>query len=192
MHNEAVTQIIFKTIKPQIMNMDPFNIEKIEEKVILKNYKISGQLLAMAFSGVEIALWDIKGKFLKQPIYNLLGGKYRDKVYFYGSSISRNLNPDEEAEKLREGIQTFGFQAIKFKIGPRMGTGLSVNLDKDEEKVREIREGIGADIHMMVDANSSYTYIQAVQCYERIKAYRIFHFEEPCPYYDIEAYVKLM
>jgi L-alanine-DL-glutamate epimerase-like enolase superfamily enzyme len=191
MNNDAVLPLVLKTIKPALLGWSVFDLEKIEERILKRHYKFSGQLLAMAFSGVEIALWDAKAKYCGQPVYNLLGGRYRERVKFYGSSMSRDLSHAEEAAKLRQGIDRFGFEAVKFKVGPRMGTGLPVNLQQDEEKVRIVREAIGPECRMMVDGNSSYTYSQAVQLFERIRQYDVYHYEEPCPYYDVEAYVKL-
>jgi L-alanine-DL-glutamate epimerase-like enolase superfamily enzyme len=191
MQIETTLQIIQNVVKPQVLGMSPFDGELIEERVMTKHYKISGQLLAMAYSGVEIACWDIRAKAAKQPLYNLLGGKYRQAVPLYGSSMSRDLSHQQEAAKLREGIDKFQFKAVKIKVGPRMGTGLPVNLEDDAAKVKTIRETIGPDIKLMIDGNSSYTYIQAVQFYDKVKQYDLYHYEEPCPYYDIEAYVKL-
>ncbi|MCR8633280.1 mandelate racemase/muconate lactonizing enzyme family protein [Paenibacillus radicis (ex Xue et al. 2023)] len=191
MQVDSVLQIIESVIKPQLIGMDPFDIERIEEKIMRKHYKISGQLLAAAYSGVEIALWDAKAKFLGQPLYNLLGGKYRATIPLYGSSMSRDLSNDQETGKLREGLDRFQFKAVKIKVGPRFGTGLPVDLNEDAEKVRRVREEIGPDCKLMVDGNSSYTYIQAVQLFDKIKQYDIHHYEEPCPYYDVDTYVRL-
>jgi L-alanine-DL-glutamate epimerase-like enolase superfamily enzyme len=188
---EAIVQMIHHVVKPQVIGENPFDIEKIEASVMRKHYKMSGQLLAAAYSGVEIAIWDVKAKFLKQPLHNLLGGVVRDKIPLYGSSMSRDLSHEEEAAKLKEGIEKFHFKAVKIKIGPRFGTGLPVDLDDDAEKVRKVREAIGDKCRLMVDGNSSYSYIQAVQLYDKIKDYDIHHFEEPCPYFDLDAYVRL-
>ncbi|WP_274652675.1 mandelate racemase/muconate lactonizing enzyme family protein [Paenibacillus humicola] len=191
MRSEILADIILQVVKPQVIGRDPFDIERIEEDVMRRHYKISGQMLAAAYSGVEIALWDAKAKYLKQPLYNLLGGKYRETIPLYGSSMSRDLTHEQEVEKLKEGIERFQFGAVKIKVGPRYGTGLPVDLHDDAEKVRRVREAIGPGIRLMIDGNSSYSYIQAVQLYEKVKDCDIHHFEEPCPYFDIEAYVKL-
>lgn len=191
MQIEATLQIIQQVVKPQVLGMSPFDGEKMEERVMKKHYKISGQLLAMAYSGVEIACWDIRAKAAGQPLYNLLGGLYRSSVPLYGSSMSRDLAPEEEARKLKESLERFRFPAVKIKVGPRMGTGLPVRLEEDAAKVRIVREAIGPDVKLMVDGNSSYSFIQAVQLYDKIRPYDIYHYEEPCPYYDVEAYVKL-
>lgn len=118
MQVDAILPIIQTVIKPQVIGQSVFDLEKIEESIMRKSYKISGQLLAMAFSGVEIALWDAKARFLKRPLYNLLGGKYRAEIPLYGSSMSRDLAPEEEAAKLLEGIRQFDFKAVKIKVGP--------------------------------------------------------------------------
>ena len=192
MNNDATNIIIHKNIKPVLIGMNPFDIEKIEEKVMKKNYKFSGQLLAMAYSGVEIALWDLKGKYLNQPIFNLIGGCYRESAEMYGSSMSRDLSIEEECAKVEENIRKYGFKAIKIKVGPRLGNPSSVpDLEPDVEKVRCIREVIGPKCKLIVDGNSSYTYFQALEFYERIKQYDLYIFEEPCPYYDLEAYARL-
>lgn len=188
---EVVPDILHKVIKPIVLGKDPFNTEQIEHAVIAKKYKISGQLLAMAFSGVEMACWDIKGKSLGVPVYQLLGGLFRKELEFYGSSMSRDLSPAEEAAKVAGGIAEYGVRAVKMKVGPRFGTGGLVDLEHDVERVRVMRETIGTGVKLMLDANSSYTYAQAVQFFERVRGYDIFHYEEPCPYYDVEAYVKL-
>jgi L-alanine-DL-glutamate epimerase-like enolase superfamily enzyme len=113
MQIETTLQLIQNVVKPEVLGMSPFDGELIEERIMTKHYKISGQLLAMAYSGVEIACWDIKAKAAKQPMYNMLGGKYRQAVPLYGSSMSRDLTYQQEAAKLREGIDKFQFKAVK-------------------------------------------------------------------------------
>lgn len=188
----AVLRELFATvIRPAVLGMDPFMAEAIEERVLRRHYKLSGQLLAAAYSGLDIALWDLRARFLGQPVYNLLGGGYRDSVPLYASSMSRDLAPAQEAAKLAAAIDRRGFGAVKVKVGPRYGTGGPVDLEADAEKVRAVRAAIGSAVRLMIDANGSYTYIQAVQLYQRVERYGIHHFEEPCPYRDIEAYVRL-
>ncbi len=184
-------QIFATVIRPAAVGMDPFMAEAIEERVLRRHYKMSGQLLAAAYSGLDIALWDLRARYLGQPAYNLMGGRYRDRVPLYGSSMSRDLPPAAEAAKLAAAIRRHGFRAVKIKVGPRYGTGQPVDLQADEDKVRAVRAAIGPDVHLMLDGNSSYSYIQAVQLYHRVERYGVHHFEEPCPYADIEAYVRL-
>ncbi len=188
---EVLPSLVQQVIKPLVVGLSPFDIDKIEHAVMTKKYKISGQLLAMAFSGVEMACWDAKARFLGQPVYNLLGGRFRDSVEFYGSSMSRDLSPEDEAAKVKDSIDRYGVNAVKMKVGPRYGSGEPVDLEGDVLRVLVMREVIGPSIKLMLDANSSYTYTQAVQFFEKVRQYDIFHYEEPCPYYDVESYIKL-
>lgn len=191
MHNEAVEVLVGTTIEPTIKGMRIHDLEAIEEAVMKRHYKYSGQLLAMAFSGVEVGIWDARGKALGLPIHDLMGGRYRDSVRLYGSSLSRHLSNDEEARKLRAAIEDYGFGAVKFKVGPRMGSGKSVDVIEDARKVRAMREVVGPDIRLMVDANGSYNIAQAIEFCRRISEYQVYHLEEPLPYSDVESYKRL-
>ncbi len=191
MDRHSISQIIHKRLKPKLVGMNVFDSEKIEEAALTKNYKISGQLLAMAYSGIDIALWDIKGKYLKQPVYNLLGGLYRDSIDFYGSSLSRDLSVEMECMKISQCIQDYGFHAVKIKVGRRMGNNDLLDFDHDIDKIKAIRETIGDKCKLMLDANGSFTFFQAEQFYRRIEKYDILQYEEPCCYFDQDAYAKL-
>ena len=193
MYPAVAVDIIKRIIEPAVIGMSIFDINSITEKAFKSRYKIYGQLLAMSFSGVELALWDAQGKALGQPVYNLLGGLYRNKVEYYASSMSRDLSPAEEAEKVVSPVREFGFKALKIKVGSRMGHlgGKIVDNKNDAEKVRLVREAVGPDIVLMLDGNSSFTWFQALQFYDLIQKYNIAIFEEPCPFTDIESHAKL-
>ncbi|MCY0878932.1 MAG: mandelate racemase/muconate lactonizing enzyme family protein [Firmicutes bacterium] len=191
MRPKILAEVLREIIRPQALGTDPFAGEWLEERIMAQHYKLSGNLLAAAYSGFDIALWDVRGKFLKQPVYNLLGGRYRPKVALYGSSMSRHLPPQEEALKARNAVEQGGFSAIKIKVGPRYGTGQPVDLDQDVAKVAAVREAIGPDIKLMIDANGSYTVAEAIALYRRIRDLDIYFFEEPCPYCDLNAYAAL-
>lgn len=192
MNVRATASMIVHDLKPMLIGRHASDISALARDMLKKNYKISGQLLSMAISGIEIALWDILGKSCNKPLYALLGGKVRDKIHYYGSSMSRDLSPEAEADKLQNAIDKFGFRAVKFKLGVRMGNDSDVyDLRKDVERVRTIRKRLGDDILLFVDGNSSYSVTQAIWLYERIKEFDIALFEEPCPYTDIDAYRQL-
>ena len=189
MNIPATTLIIHQFLRPLLIGKDPANITALEQEMMRRNYKFAGQLLGMACSGIELALWDIKGKVSGLPLHILLGGKINDPVSYYGSSMSRNLTPDAEADKLQEAIDNHGFRAVKFKLGSRMGIGSGiVDVRTDAERVEIIRKRLGWDVLIMVDGNSSFNASQAVELYERISQYDIAAYEEPCPYTDIAAY----
>ena len=193
MDPELTAQIVSKRFRDVLIGKDPHDVNRLQEDCLVGNrgYKIAGQLMSMAYSGIDIALWDIMGKAAGQPVYNLLGGKYRDKILLYGSSMSRDLSIADEMTKLKGGLDKFGFNAVKIKVGPRMDNHRVIpDLDYDEAKVRATRELIGPKRKLLVDVNSSYTYSQAITFAKRIEKYDIFQYEEPCPFYDLESYKK--
>ena len=188
----VTAQIVRDNLKPRLLGLDPFDVETAEKRAITGNYKIRGQLLAMSWSGVELALRDIQGKALGMPVYRLLGGRCRDEVEFYASSMDRSAPPQVEAENMARLVEEMGVSACKIKIGGRIGSTADIpDLDQDAEKVRLVREAIGPKIRLILDCNSSYTLSQALLLWSKIEKYDIYHFEEPCPYWDVRAYKTL-
>lgn len=171
-----------------LIGQDIFNAAEIERRCLRQHYKYSGQLLAMTFSGIDMALWDLRGKAVGLPLYALFGGKCRDSVPMYASSMTRNLSIQQECEKIAHAVREGGFGCVKIKIGPRMGTQEILDIRSDIQKVRAVRETIGEARELMVDANSAYTAAQAVQLHKLLEPYRILVYEEPCSYEDLEAY----
>ena len=188
MNIKVIPYIIINVLKPIILGQDPFNLEKIFEDIFVKTYKIRGRLIFMAFSGIEIALWDIIGKVLKLPVYKLLGGAYRTNIKVYASFMRRDQSPIEVAERA-EYFASLGFKAIKIKIGKRWG--FDSLPDEAIETVKEVRRAIGDEIDIMVDCNSAYSAPRAIQIGRKLEEYNIFHFEEPVPEYDIESLKKV-
>lgn len=187
----VLAEIYRRIIRPEALGCDPFRAEELERRILGGHYKMSGNLLAAAYSGFEIALWDLRGRYLGQPCYNLMGGAVREQMPLYGSSMSRHLAANEEAAKVRSAVDRFGFRAVKIKTGPRYGTGQSVDLDADEAKIRAVRSAVGSRIGLMIDGNGSYSVAQAVALVGRVRDVGLLYFEEPCPYSDRAAYRQL-
>ncbi len=99
MHPRLVAETINSALKPIIIGRDLFDIEKISEDVFIETYKFRGRLVFMAFSGIEVAIWEAIGKALKLPIYKLLGGEYRKNIKVYVSFMHRDQSPKEIAER---------------------------------------------------------------------------------------------
>jgi len=170
---------------------DPFDIEAIVEDLSVRPYKIAGQSHAMAVSGVEIALWDIMGKALQVPIYKLLGGAYRKRIRMYASSMRRDISPRDEADRLARLVEEKGFTAVKVRVGQTYGFDADAAPGRSVAVVREVRKRLGDDIEIMVDGNSCFRAPRAIQLGRRLEEYNVFHFEEPCPYTDLDATAKV-
>lgn len=139
-----------------------------------------------ALSAVDIALWDIKGKALKLPVSKLLGGTYRDKARVYATGLYEPQNVPSVKDALVDealGYKKDGFSAMKLKIG--------YGIETDMSYVMAVREAIGDDVLLMVDANHAYNAAEAIRLARKMERYDVYWFEEPVPPEDIDGYVEV-
>jgi len=191
MNGRVVAAHVEHSLAPFAIGRDPFDIEAIVEAMLVRTYKIAGQTQAMAISGIEIALWDIMGKALEVPIYKLLGGAYRKSIRMYASSMRRDISPEEEAERMARLVEERGFTAVKVRVGKTYGFDADAAPGRSIAVVREVRQRLGDDVQIMVDGNSCFTPPRAIELGRRLEEYTIFHFEEPCPYTDLDSTAKV-
>ena len=160
-----------------LVGANPFEIEKLWSLMYRNAFWRGGPVLCGALSGVEHALWDIKGKALGVPVYELLGGRYRHKVRVY-TWIHGNT-PEacaEAALRLREA----GWRALKFCPFDGCGADFSVAHGKKvEAKVRAVREAVGDDFSIAIDGHGRLNPVNAMEMAKRIEPYGIMFFEEP-------------
>lgn len=124
----------------------------------------------MAVSGVDIALWDLCGKYYADSLPNLLGGAMRARVACYASPIPYLPRPEQSAEKAREFLRA-GFRAVKLKIGRGLATDIA--------HVEATRAAIGADIKLLVDANGAYSVDQSIALAKDLVKQDVYWLEEP-------------
>ncbi len=180
--------IVEKVIQPLIKGDDPLNKEYIWHKVynLLRDSGQKGMPI-QALSGIDIALWDILAKKSNLPLYQLLGGKTNDKipVYGYGMMLQKKT-VDELCELFKnEAIQIKenNFKAMKMKIG--MGP------KEDLKLVSTVRDTIGSEFKLMVDANHAYNKNDALYVGKGLDEMNIYWFEEPVAPEDYDSYKEL-
>ena len=169
--------------RPWLIGADPLETEKIWAR-LYNALRDQGQrgLSITALSGIDIALWDIKGKHFDAPVSTLLGGRFREEVRAYATGsfkregVDRVADNAEDAARYREE----GFHATKIKIG--------FGVEQDLAVIRAVREAIGADMRLMVDANHGYDVLEAVELGRRATEYGIDWFEEPVVPEQLDAY----
>jgi L-alanine-DL-glutamate epimerase-like enolase superfamily enzyme len=137
-----------------------------------------------AMSGIDMALWDIKGKALGQPVWRLLGGGFHKKIRPYASSLF-GATPRETGERAKR-FRDRGFTAVKFGWDP-----IGQDERTDIALVREARKGLGDDADLMIDAGLVWDAKTAIQRARAFSEYRIFWLEEPLLPDDYEGYRKL-
>jgi len=181
----TVRTMIETELKPLLVGEDPLYIEKLWTKMFTRTFQHGRRGVTMcAMSGVDIALWDIMGKVAGLPLHKLLGASC-DKVRGYASagfySASRTV------KRLAQEMASYrdeGFTAMKMKVA-------GAPLDDDVERVRAVREAIGPDALLLIDANNGLTPEGAIRMARRMEAFEIFWFEEPVPTDDIEGSAKV-
>jgi L-alanine-DL-glutamate epimerase-like enolase superfamily enzyme len=191
MNGPLVAAHIEQALGELVVGLDPFDVEATVEKMFVATYKLAGQSMAMAISGIEIALWDIMGKALGQPVYKLLGGAYRKQIPMYASSMRRDTAPVDEARRLASLVEKHGFKAAKVRVGSTFGFDTDAWSGRSVELVKEVRAALGDEIEIMIDGNSCYTAPRAIELGRAVERYRVFHFEEPCPYWDLDSTAKV-
>ena len=161
-------------IKQNIIGMNPLESDVIWSTLFRRvhDYGRSGVFVS-AISAIDIALWDIKGKYHKLPVSTLLGGSYREKIRPYATGLyfsdSKTLTDDlcnEAMEYVNEG-----FKSIKMKVG--------LNIKSDVNNVKAVRNTIGPDIELMIDSNHAYSYDEALKLSKKLEDQDIKWFEEP-------------
>ena len=177
----AIAKLIDTTIKELVLGMDPLNNIGIWEKIYKMQLSSHGMGYAstMALSGLDIALWDIKGKFFNTPIYKLLGGVFK-KIPSYAGGIALGWqSPVSLADEAMFHISK-GFKSIKLRVGDKVKT--------DMERVKKVRETIPEEIDVLVDANANYTLKDAKIIMPFFEEYNIGWLEEPFPAMEFKNY----
>lgn len=188
-HAQSIKTLIQEAIKPRIMGMDPFNIEKIWEDCFLHYYKLGPRGVHLyGIAAIDIALYDIKGKAMGVPVYELLGGKYREKVPMYASFHRRDCTPLEQAEAAAEMVDR-GYEAVKIRLGKPWG--FDDHFKWSVEMVKETRAAVGDDIEILVDANCGFTPPVALKLGRILEKYNVWHFEEPIADYELNSMADL-
>jgi len=171
--------------KPLLIGENALDTNRLWDLLYTKS-RMDGQkgIAIQALSGIDLALWDIRGKRYGAPISMLLGGSYRDRVRTYPTGFFRRDVPDPQRAWIDEagGYVAQGYGAMKLKLG--------FGLKEDVEKVRVIREAVGPTPLLMVDANCAYNAAEAIWLAKKIEPYDIFWFEEPVPPEDLEGHLE--
>ncbi len=183
-YNADITAtVLHRMVSPYIIGLDAQNIDALTELVTEKEHKFPGSFLRRALSGVDTALWDIHGKLAGKPVCELIGGT-AGSVRAYASSMKRDITPDDEATRLKQLRDDFGFDAFKFRIAAECGHDIDEWPGRTEAIVPTIRNALGSDVSLLVDANSGYSPARAIEVGRLLQDNGISHFEEPCPYWE--------
>jgi D-galactarolactone cycloisomerase len=177
---------VIEAFKPHLIGKDAFAIDAIWQQ--LHNLFLDqGQkgLAITALSGIDIALWDLKGKRLDEPVHRLLGGPIRTEVKAYATGTYRldEGNPLDYVVREVEGYAAEGFHAVKIKIG--------FDVSSDAKLIKACRAAVGPDINLMIDANHGFDSIEAIRLGNAVAEDDIRWFEEPVTPDDLGSYEEV-
>ena len=186
----AVKAILEEMVISSIMDLNPLDIALIKERMV-GLMRLRGHLQGVyqeAISGIEIALWDLKGKIAGLPVYSLLGGGFRDRIPTYASAL-----PGLKAGFTGEDVQRIQHDAVKAMQDGFKGLKIAVGAGytPDLASLEAVREVVGESCAILMDAGGCYDYHTALRVAEELKRRNVLWLEAPLPIDDFSGYVEL-
>jgi galactonate dehydratase len=179
---------IVKNFETWLIGKNPFDIERHWQMMYNFSRFPGGLFLMSAISGIDIALWDLKGKAAGLPVYALLGGRVRDRIRTYGHA--QGASAEEIAEDAKKKVEKYHFTAVKcfpLIISETIPLWKSV-MREGEKRIRAIRETLGPDFDIAVDAHAAIpTPYQAIEAAKMLEPFQPLFMEEPTRPENIDA-----
>ena len=167
-------------MKRMVVGRNPLEIEKMWFEVYRDSYWKGGPVMMSALSGIEIAMWDITGKFYNQPVYNLMGGKMRDDVMMYANAwFVGAREPEEFAVKAKKTIE-LGIKALKWDpFGKAHMTLTRQEMDHAVAVVGAVREAVGPNIELLIECHGRFNPFTAIEASRELATFKPMLMEEP-------------
>jgi L-alanine-DL-glutamate epimerase-like enolase superfamily enzyme len=182
---DITATVLHRQVARHALGSDPAQIDALVDRVIDANMKFPWTYICRGLAGIDTAIWDLYGKLKGKPITALLGGK-TDPFPVYGSSMRRDITPEDEAARMLKLRDALGFRAFKVRLGVPTGHNRDAAPGRTEKLIPAIRKTVGNDIRLMADGNSCFTPPRAIEVGHLLEANDYFWFEEPCPYWELE------
>jgi L-alanine-DL-glutamate epimerase-like enolase superfamily enzyme len=185
-YNADITaQVVHRQVAPWSLGQDALDIAGLIDAIPRREHKFPGTYLCRAMCGLDTALWDLRGKREGKSVCELLGGTPRP-LRVYASSMKRDITPQDEAARLVRLRDLHGYDAFKFRVGAECGRDVDEWPGRTEEIVPTMRRAMGDGVALLVDANSGFSPKRAIEIGRMLEDNGVSHFEEPCPYWEIE------
>lgn len=178
----AIKSLVDDYLANMVIGRDPLNTEANWVHMQRQLRRLGVGANAMAIAAIDIALWDIKGKYLGQPLYRLLGGA-RPMIPAYASGIDLGDTLDELLQRVDRFLSR-GYRIVKIKIGKD-------TIAEDIERIRSVKEQIGGPGRLMVDANQKWSTAEAIRHCSVLEDLDLEWIEEPLVFYDVDGHAQL-
>jgi len=177
----SFVSLIEDLLAPIVLGQDPFEVERLWQKMLRVFAGRTGGIFLSAVAAVDIAIWDIMGKAVGQPVHRLLGSTGRDRIPVYASSIS--WASDETAIAQTNDAVSRGFSLIKIKIGPPV--------EKAAARAKLVRQIAGESVKLCADGNCAFDFDDALRLAHRLRDLDYYWLEEPLIVEDSDGYHRL-
>ena len=184
-HSDITAQIFHRQVATHALGTDALDFDDLLDVITEREHKFPGSYLRRAMAGLDTALWDLRGKLEGKPVVELLGGE-PGPLRAYASSMKRDITPQEEADRLCALRDEKGFDAFKWRVATECGRDVDHWPGRSEEIVPVVARALGDGIAKLVDANSGFSPARAIEIGKLLEDEGISHFEEPCPYWELE------
>lgn len=180
-HEPIVVSLLEEWVENYLVGKDPLHNEVHWTRMYQDNLGRGGRLFSTALSGIDLALWDLKGKALGVPVYEVLGGPYLDKIRVYANGWYTNPGTPEQNAEEAKAVVAKGYTAMKFDP---FGQGNYLTISPEEaqlaeDRVAAVREAVGPNVDILVEVHAKFNVYTAVALGQRLEKYRPFWFEEP-------------
>ena len=191
-HRELTVAQAVRELERSLVGKDPHNIEALWHQVYRDAYWRGGAVLMSALSGVEMALWDIKGKALGVPVWQLLGGKVRDSIPCYANGwFAPAKTPDEFAAKARLAVQA-GFRGLKWDPFGAAYLEIDKRGLRDALKcIETVVSAVGPEVDILIEGHGRFNVPTAIRIAHALEDFDIHWFEEPIPPDNLEALAEV-
>jgi L-alanine-DL-glutamate epimerase-like enolase superfamily enzyme len=188
-YNADITQkVLHRQVAPWVLGRDVSTAALLDDLLDLvteKEHKFPGSYLRRAMAGFDTAIWDWYGRQQGKPVAALLGGR-TGQVRAYASSMKRDITPQDEAARMCDLRDRYGFDAFKVRAGAEVGRNRDEWPGRTETMIRTMRQQMGESAALLIDANSCYSPERAIEVGQMLQDHGFCHFEEPCPYWELE------
>jgi L-alanine-DL-glutamate epimerase-like enolase superfamily enzyme len=190
-HGNASLEIIASALTPMLLGADPLETRVIQDRLFHQHLKVGPEgAYAGALAAIDIALWDLKGKALGQPVWKLLGGAWRRALPFYASIGGNGRRSVDEVCRVVEDWMRLGPAQVKIRFDADK-TARDVDLAGDIAKARAVRRLVGDDFPLAFDSNNGYSVQGAIRVGRALEELGYVWFEEPVQHYHVESFAKV-
>ncbi|MGH7039049.1 MAG: mandelate racemase/muconate lactonizing enzyme family protein [Acetobacteraceae bacterium] len=184
-HADITSLIVHRQIAPWALGADPLDIARLIDTIPMREHKFPGSYLCRAMAGIDTALWDLRGKLEDKSVCELLGGTPR-RLRVYASSMKRDITPADEVLRFGRLADRYGYDAFKFRVGAECGGDVDEWPGRTEAIIPAMRKALGDNATLLADANSGFSPRRAIEVGRLLADHGVAHYEEPCPYWEIE------